>query len=207
MFNHLLCLQAVVNPLQAFLNSFVYHSVGGCNIQWTRTSLTQQMLYTWRYRKRRPDIQYTSQTDFDESLETSPLLSFRNFRKWYVEGCFVLFYFLLECALMKTCHDDEMLWESFLQNWTPVGEAIVNSSPPSATYMRQWIREALVQIMACRLFGANPLSEPMLEYCYFDPQEQTSVKYSSKYKTFHSQKCILKWLLRNGGHFIQGEKN
>ena len=40
----------------------------------------------------------------------------------------------------------------------------VNSSPPSATYMRQWIRSVLIQIMACRLFGAKPLSEPMLGY-------------------------------------------
>ena len=41
----------------------------------------------------------------------------------------------------------------------------INSSPPSAAYMRQWIGSALVQIMACRLNGAKPLSEPMLEYC------------------------------------------
>ena len=38
----------------------------------------------------------------------------------------------------------------------------VNSSPPSAAYMRQWIGSALVQIMACRLFGAKPLPEPIL---------------------------------------------
>ena len=35
-----------------------------------------------------------------------------------------------------------------------------NSSPPSAAYLRQWIGSALVQIMACRLFGAKPLSKP-----------------------------------------------
>ena len=35
---------------------------------------------------------------------------------------------------------------------------------------------SLVQIMACRLVGAKPLSKPMLEYCWFDPWEQTSVK-------------------------------
>ena len=39
-----------------------------------------------------------------------------------------------------------------------------NSSPPGAAYMRQWIGSALVQIMACRLFGAKPLSNPMLGY-------------------------------------------
>ena len=37
-----------------------------------------------------------------------------------------------------------------------------NSSPPSAAYMRHWIGSALVQIMACRLFGAKPLFKPML---------------------------------------------
>ena len=34
----------------------------------------------------------------------------------------------------------------------------------------------LVQIMACRLAGSKPLSEPMMEYCQLDPKEQTSVK-------------------------------
>ena len=46
---------------------------------------------------------------------------------------------------------------------------IINSSSLSATYMCQWIRSALVQIMACRLFGTKPLSKPMLSYCQLDP--------------------------------------
>ena len=45
----------------------------------------------------------------------------------------------------------------------------VNSSPPCAAYMRQWVGSALVQIMACHLFGAKPLSKPMPWYCQFDP--------------------------------------
>ena len=43
------------------------------------------------------------------------------------------------------------------------------SSPPSVAYMRHWTESALVQIMACRLFGAKPLSKPMLGYCQLDP--------------------------------------
>ena len=39
---------------------------------------------------------------------------------------------------------------------------------PSAAYMRQWIGSALVQIMACRLVGAKPLSKPILGYCELD---------------------------------------
>ena len=32
---------------------------------------------------------------------------------------------------------------------------VFDSSPTCASYMRQWIGSVLVQIMACRLFGAN----------------------------------------------------
>ena len=35
----------------------------------------------------------------------------------------------------------------------------INSSHPSATFMRQWIGSAVVSMMACRLFGAKPFSK------------------------------------------------
>ena len=53
----------------------------------------------------------------------------------------------------------------------------VDLSPRSAVYMRQWTGSALVQIMACRLVGAKPLSEPTLVYCLLGPWEQISVKF------------------------------
>ena len=66
----------------------------------------------------------------------------------------------------------------------------VNSSPPSAAYMHQWNGSALVQVMACCLFGTKPLPEPMLTYCQLDCWEQISVKLESKFYHFHSRKCI-----------------
>ena len=48
---------------------------------------------------------------------------------------------------------------------------VFDSSPPSAAYLRQWIRSGLVQIMACRLFGAKSLSKPAVGYCQLDPEE------------------------------------
>ena len=45
----------------------------------------------------------------------------------------------------------------------------INSFPPSAAYMPQWTGSAVVQIMACRLSGAEPLHEAMLTYCQLDP--------------------------------------
>ena len=38
------------------------------------------------------------------------------------------------------------------------------SSLSSAAYMRQWTGLSLVQVIACRLFSAKPLPEPMLVY-------------------------------------------
>ena len=65
----------------------------------------------------------------------------------------------------------------------------VYSSPPSAAYMRQWIKSALVQITACRLFGAKPLSKPMLDYFQLDPCTNFS-EILIKIQNFHSRKCI-----------------
>ena len=38
---------------------------------------------------------------------------------------------------------------------------LVDSSPPSATYMHQWLWSALVEITACCLFSTKPLSKPI----------------------------------------------
>ena len=45
----------------------------------------------------------------------------------------------------------------------------VDSSPPSAIYMRQWTGQALVHVMACRLFGTKPLPEAMRVYMSIGP--------------------------------------
>ena len=50
--------------------------------------------------------------------------------------------------------------------------------------MRQCIGSALGQKMACRLFGAKPLSKPMLGFGQLDPKEQTSMKFDLKYQIF-----------------------
>ena len=52
-----------------------------------------------------------------------------------------------------------------------------NSLRPRDAYMRHQACPSLVQIMACRLVGAKPLSEPMLPYCQLDHKEHNSVKF------------------------------
>ena len=38
--------------------------------------------------------------------------------------------------------------------------------------------------MGCYLLGAKSLPEPMVTYARLNPQEQVSMKYDPKYKTF-----------------------
>ena len=71
---------------------------------------------------------------------------------------------------MLTCHQSgpvPFFWGQFHKRY--LSHQSLNSSPPSAPYMRRWIGSALVQIMACRLFSAKPLSKPMLGYCQLNP--------------------------------------
>ena len=53
---------------------------------------------------------------------------------------------------------------------------VINSLRPIDASMHYQPRPSLIQIMACRLAGGKPLSEPILECCYLDPWEQTAVK-------------------------------
>ena len=55
-----------------------------------------------------------------------------------------------------------------------------NSMRLNNAYMRQYILPTLVLKMACRLFGAKPLSEPILPYCQLDHEEHISVKFYLK---------------------------
>ena len=58
--------------------------------------------------------------------------------------------------------------------------------------------------MACRLDGANPLSEIMLIFYKLDPKELISMKFYFEFEYFNSRKCIWTCHLRNGGHFVKG---
>ena len=58
--------------------------------------------------------------------------------------------------------------------------------------MHQWIRPALVQMMAWCLFGAKPLSKSMPAYCQLDSWEQIFVEFESEFSSFSLKKMHLK---------------
>ena len=76
--------------------------------------------------------------------------------------------------LCNRCQIIHIQVPQFLSFWS------INSSPPGDSYMHQWIKSALVQRMAYRLFCAKPLSKPILGYCQLDPKEQTAVNQNTK---------------------------
>ena len=77
----------------------------------------------------------------------------------------------------------------------PLLTADFNSPPPSATYMHQWTGSTFIQIMACRLFGADTLSKQMLGFCQLDSWERNSESFESELYHFYwrkySSKCHL----------------
>ena len=67
------------------------------------------------------------------------------------------------CTL--TTHMKGQMHLSITIYWNlPWSSLIINSYPPSATYVRQWIGSALVQIMARRLFSTKPLN--IKQFCF-----------------------------------------
>ena len=51
-------------------------------------------------------------------------------------------------------------------------------------------------------YDAKPCSEPMMTCCQLDHREQASMKFLLKIKLFHWWKCVSKYCLQNGGHFV-----
>ena len=111
--------------------------------------------------------------NFNINVIEFPKLSFKEMR--------------LKCRLQNCGHFvlASVCWSLFLND-----SILTTRLSSKGANLRQWIGSALVQIIACRLFGTKPLSKPMLGYCRLDPQKQTSVKFESKYKTFRSQKAF-----------------
>ena len=87
--------------------------------------------------------------------------------------------------------DTGQAWGCSSDNWATLRQ--INSLRLSDTHMCQYNIWTLVQIMACRLFGAKPLSEPMLSYYQLDLKGHISVKFHLKFWHFHSVKCTSKF--------------
>ena len=71
--------------------------------------------------------------------------------------------------------------------------------------MRQWIGSALDQVMACRLFGAKTLPEPVLAYCQLDPWEFVWNSNGNSTIFFFQENAFEVVFCQNGGHFAEGE--
>ena len=78
-----------------------------------------------------------------------------------------------------------------------------NSLIPGDAYMRKQIRQSLLQIMACRLFGDKPLSEPILAYCSVDPGNKLHYIWI-KIHWFYFKKMHLKMFSANWWLFCSG---
>ena len=101
----------------------------------------------------------------------------------FVHGALVLSFYIAVALTLYICRA-VVRWAIMWQwKFTPFSQAIGSSLHSHLQLIEaEWriyasvIKPSLVQIMACRLVGAKPLSEPMLEYSKLDPKE-ISVKF------------------------------
>ena len=85
------------------------------------------------------------------------------------------------------------------QWYVTVTRLLANSSPALIWRLHwHWSTGFWYSIVfnSLRLFGNNPLSEPMMVYCQLDPKEHITMKFYFKLKSFHSRTCIWKYRLK-----------
>ena len=97
---------------------------------------------------------------------------------------------LLTYVLMNVLCIKELLFEC------------INSSPPSAAYMCQWIGSVLVQRMACHLFGTKPLSKPTLCCRNLRIKHQWIFIQNTCFIHENASENVV---CENGGHFVRVE--
>ena len=61
----------------------------------------------------------------------------------------------------------------------------------------------IVYSIACRLFGAKPLPEPVLTYCQFDSWGPISLKYERNSMIFILKNVLKIVVCQNGGHVVR----
>ena len=61
--------------------------------------------------------------------------------------------------------------------------------------------------MACRLFGAKPLAEPVLVHCQYEPWYETSVKFEqNEKKKFHSENVFENVICKMVSNLFRGNE-
>ena len=71
--------------------------------------------------------------------------------------------------------------------------------------MRQWIGSTSVQIMACSLYASSHYINQCWVIVNWTLRNKLQWNFDQKYEIFHSRKCIWKYRLQNGGHFVGGD--
>ena len=84
-------------------------------------------------------------------------------------------------ALLSLCLANPLV-SGFAKQWDNNTELIyeVNSLRPGDALCGIEVGSSLVHVMACHLFSAKPLPEPLLIYCHVDTQEEISMEFKPK---------------------------
>ena len=121
-----------------------------------------------------------------------------------MQAWFGFSWYLLNMLQQQWVTDDTAQWQGSQLNsaaTSPTRKAI-NSSPTSAAYMRQGIGSALVQIMACHLLGAKPLSNQSCVVVTWTLRNKLKWNFNQNTKLFIHKNASENIVC---DHFVQGE--
>ena len=90
----------------------------------------------------------------------------------------------------------------FTTVYLPKHDQSLNSSPPSAAYMRQWIGSTLVQIMACRLFAPGHYLNQCWLIVNWTTRNIFQWSWNRNSILFIQENAIENVVCPNGGHFV-----
>ena len=102
-----------------------------------------------------------------------------------------------------------IVWPSFVSYLKVIKRSItlvawkINSVWPGNAIQHCRTLPSWVQAMACLLFCAKPLPEQTMTYCWLKSQEETSVKFESKYGNFIQLNSFPNCHLENISHFVK----
>ena len=68
----------------------------------------------------------------------------------------------------------------------------INSFAPSEAFKRQYIKPSFVQILVCQQPGTEPVSKPMMTYCWLGAEEYNSYAHICEMMTILPEhQCML----------------
>ena len=189
---------------------------------WQRSSLLNNLLLCKQHRYRRrwrctwqrydsrhrvPDITLdTGKFLYGDVIKWKHFPRYWPFVRWDSSATEVLWINAFKCIFKGSVCIKLALHADYFGNISSCVKRTFNSFFSNVAYIHRWTESALVQVMACRLFGANPLPEPMLAYGQMTLGNKFQWNLNRYFIGFIAEDAFQNAICQNGYHFVQEDE-